>query len=276
MSRALPQLKDGKQLAFFKCGGSWSYIRTPIGFSSSPSQGKPVPLLIRCRGFGGYVRKGEADWQEKPEQKIVVDAMIQCGYAVAGSDLTGDHWGRPASVAALVSLYNQLAEYGNLDASRVGMFTGAGMGGMALWNSVIGPLHGKIKAVALIQAIVSMSGMFPSRRTNIKNAYGIAENTDDVPALSSLAPNDPIIQTRIFLSGRDASFAKGFPKTLFLHGDKDEQVDYHENAVTMTNLLKEHGVDCTIETFYGRGHELHTMGNQVAKVMSNFFNASIS
>ena len=78
------------------------------------------------------------------------------------------------------------------------------------------------------------------------------------------------------LSGHDASFAKGLPKTLCLHGDKDKQVDYHENAVTLTNLLKEHDVGSSLETFHGRGHELHTMGEQVANVISNFFDESLA
>ena len=275
MARALPRLADGEQLVFFECGGSWSYIRTPKGFRASPSQGQALPLLIRCRGYGGFVRMGAVDWQEKPEQKIIVDAMIQDEYIVAGSDLSGDHWGRPAGVAALVSLYDLLTEYANVDLSRVGMFTGAGMAALAMWNSVIGPLHGKINAVAMIQAVVFLAGMFPEWRLNIMNAYDIAINTDDDLAISSLASNDPLPQTRILLSGHDAGFAKGLPKTLCVHGDKDRQVDYQENAVALTNLLNEHDVDATLETFHGKGHELHTMGEQVGKVISDFLEASL-
>ena len=275
MARVLPRLEDGEQLAFFECGGSWSYLRTPTAFISSPSRGRPIPLLIRCRGLGGFVRMDEADWQVKPEQKIVVDELVRRGYAVAGSDLSGDHWGRPAGVAENASLHNLLTEHANVDPWRIGMFTGAGMGGLALWNSVIGPLHGKIKAAVLIQAVVSLPAMFPARRINIMSAYGIAINIEDTIAIASLALNDPIGQTRSLLSSQDPTFAKGLPKTLCLHGDKDKQVDYRKNALALTLLLREHGVNSSLETFDGRGHELHTLGEQVAKIISNFFDASL-
>jgi len=110
---------------------------------------------------------------------------------------------------------------------------------------------------------------------NIMSAYGIAINTDDDLALSSLASNDPLPQTRSLFSANDAGFAKGLPKRLCVHGDKDKQVDYQKNPVALTYLLKEHDVDCTLETFHGKGHELHTMGHQVGKVISDFFEASL-
>jgi len=263
------KLDDGEQLAYFESGGSWCYIRTPESYKAA--RGKAVPLIIRCRGYGGFVRMGYTEWMERSGSKMTVDALVERGFAVAGSDLSGDHWGRPAGVAANVSLYNFLTENTNVDAARVGMFTGAGMGGTVLWNSVIGPLHGKVKSVVMMQAIVSLAGMFPAWRRNVMEAYSISLNTEDAVAIASLAQNDPLIQTQNLLATKGAAFARGLPEVYWLHGEKDKPVSYEANAVAMTRLLKKHGVACTLKGYKDKGHDLHLMPEEMTRLIAGFF-----
>jgi hypothetical protein len=214
---------------------------------------------------------GAAEWVDRPGSKMTVDALVDKGFAVAGSDLSGDHWGRPAGVAANVSLYNFLMDNTNVDAGRVGMFTGAGMGGTALWNSVIGPLHGKVKSVVMMQALVSLAGMFPAWRRNVMEAYGLALNTDDAVAIASLAQNDPLTQTQNLLSVKGAAFAKGLPEVYWLHGVLDKPVNYEANPVALTTLLKKHGVKCTLKGYKNKGHDLHLMPEEMTKLIAEFF-----
>ncbi len=144
-------------------------------------------------------------------------------------------------MAANAALYQTLMERCNIDAGRIGMLNGGGRGAMALWNSAIGPLLGKVRVVVLTHAVVSLESMAPHRRELICEAYGMPKDTPLDVVVSSTAGHDPLAQTRLMIQARGEAFVKALPKVAIFHGDRDPQVPYEKNALALAKLLSDNG-----------------------------------
>jgi hypothetical protein len=172
------KLEEGEQKLFFKAGGEWCYLWTPQGFNSD----KPVPLVIHHHGARGYVRDGEADWIDTPSKKAFLDAIMRgSGCAIAGSHACGDHWGNSCAVDANNALYKLMEETAGIDANRLGL-VGGGLGGALIWNCVLGPMMGKVKLVAVMQAVANLTDVIKAGkfREPCLKAYNIPpEKTDE-------------------------------------------------------------------------------------------------
>ncbi|MBM3926649.1 MAG: hypothetical protein FJ320_11860 [SAR202 cluster bacterium] len=267
----MPKLKDGEQTVYFKAGGEWCFLRTPKDYRASEAAGNAVPCLIRCRGLGNFVKERESDWEKSAYHRPLIDFLVGQGYAVAGSDLTGDHWGRPSAVAANVSLYETLMENCNIDGSRVGMLNAGGRGAMVLWNTAIGPLLGKVRAVALTHAVVSLESMAPHRRELICEAYGMSKDTPLDVVVSATAGHDPLAQTRLMIQASGEAIVKSLPKVAIFHGDRDPQVPFEKNALALAKLLSDNGATVAVTGYYGMGHDLHARGEPTPQVLYDFF-----
>jgi hypothetical protein len=285
IDRSLPPLSDGEQMVYFQAGGQWCYLRTPKNYKADRDSGRAVPCVIRCRGIADYVfvregtyqRFGSVEWENQAVRRTEIDELVESGMVVAGSELTGDHWGRPAAVAANCALLNSLIDKVNIDPNQVGLMTGGGMGGTVVWNSAIGPLAGRVRAVVFIQGVVSLPSMMHHRLwPNLLEAYGLPADTPDDVAVACLEANNPITQTQLLLKAKGKTYAKSLPIALFLHGEKDPDVPYEENPVALSNLLKQYGIDFNLRTYWGRGHDLHTLGRPLAQEIREHFQRCFS
>jgi hypothetical protein len=179
----IPHLSDGEQKVFFEAGGEWCYLWTPKEFRKD----QPVPVVIHHHGARGYVREGEADWLDTETKTAYLEAVMRGGGCViAGSHACGDHWGNPDSVAANAALFEALDECPGIDANRTGLM-GGGLGGALVWNSVVGPLAGKTKAVAVMQAVANLTAVIREQKfkTPCIKAYGLPEDTTDEEAIAA-------------------------------------------------------------------------------------------
>ena len=203
MSSSIPQLKDGEQTVYFQAGGEWCFLKTPASYQA---EGAGTPCVIQCHGHHGYVKDGEADWLTEDFKLSFVNSLIESGIAVASTNATGNHWGRPSAVAANGALFDSLVEGSNVDASRMGLW-GGGLGGALLWNSVTGPLLGRLRAVCLQQATISYDSVIRNHKFKsfLLEAYGLPADTPDDLAVAALAFNDPVSRTRSVDWGERAS-----------------------------------------------------------------------
>jgi hypothetical protein len=164
------QLEDGEQRVFFQAGGEWCYLWTPTSFR----QNTPIPVVIHHHGARGYVKQESVDWLET-DQKIAYLTAVMAGgaCAVAGSHACGDHWGNADAVAANSALYAALADCPYFDMKRVGLM-GGGLGGALVWNSVLGPLGGRVTAVVVMQAVASLAAVIREQKFKAPclQAYG--------------------------------------------------------------------------------------------------------
>ncbi len=166
---SVPTLHDGEQIVYFQAGGDWCYLWTPETFRV----GTPVPVLIHHHGAGGY-GDGGADWFEVDQKVGYLKAIMQAtGCAVASSHACGDHWGNACSTQAngvYVSAACQLDFH--MGAARVNLL-GGGLGGVLVWNTVLGPLAAKVKAAAVLQAVASLEDIMPRPQVQGAVAEGV-------------------------------------------------------------------------------------------------------
>ncbi|MBM3925120.1 MAG: hypothetical protein FJ320_03915 [SAR202 cluster bacterium] len=267
--RPLPKLKDAAQTVFFQAGGEWCFLRTPASFKAS---GAPTPCVIQCHGNTGYVKDGEADWLKDEGKTTFINRLTEAGIAVASTHATGNHWGRPNAVAANAALHTAITQNANIDRARIGIW-GGGLGGALVWNSVTGPLLGKVKAAALQQATLSYESVIRQHKFkgHLLEAYGIPADTPDDAAFATLSFNDPVTRTRLLEDKMGKSLASQLPEVIFIHGDLDENMLYQENPVRLSHALSPVGARFTFHTFKGVGHATYALGDTAAQVVSGFF-----
>jgi len=269
MKNSILNLVDGEQTVFFQAGEEWCFLRTPQSYRLN---GLPTPCVIQCHGNHGFVKDGSADWLCDRERLTFITALNEAGIAVASSHATGDHWGRPSAVAANAALFQMLLDETNVDEKRMGLW-GGGLGGAMLWNSITGPLLGKVKSVALQQAVISYESVIRNHefKDQLLEAYGLPPDCDDDLAISSLQFDDPVNRTRILVEQRGQSLAELLPNVLFMHGDQDDHMPYKEHPVRLGEVMSPSGAEYTFHTFQGVGHATYALGDIAAKVLANFF-----
>ncbi len=264
---SIPTLHDGEQIVYFQAGGDWCYLWTPPAFR----QDTPAPLLIHHHGAGGYVREGGFDWLEAPEKVGYMTAIMQAtGCVVAGSHACGDHWGNPCATRANGALYDALVAQPYIDASRVGLL-GAGLGGALVWTSVLGPLAGKVKAVAVLQSVTSLEDIVRNHKfkTPLLQAFGLPAEMGDDEAVGELARQDPLPRLQRLPAGAP------LPRTAIFHGAQDDNVLPAANAVAVADALREAGADVTLEMFPDVDHFVLKLGKPIQDRLAAFFGAAL-
>lgn len=272
MAEAIPKLSDGEQTVFFKAGGEWCYLRTPAAFWANARSGPAVPCVVHCHGNRGYVRDGQADWLDEETKSLFVKLLVAAGIAVSGSHATGNHWGRPSAVAANGALFDALVSLVNLDKRRMGLM-GGGLGGALVWNSITGPLLGRVRAAVQQQAVLSYESVIRNHKFKgqLLEAYGVPSDTPDDLAVSTLAHNDPLNRTRLLIAQQGQRAASLLPQVLFAHGDADDNVLYQENPGALSRELDACGAKCSFQTFKGVGHATYDLREAAAKPIADFF-----
>ena len=272
MGDTILNLANGAQTVFFKSGGEWCYLRTPESYTA---QSSPTPFVIQCHGNGGYVRDGEADWLDEESKTFFLNALLNKGIAVAGSHGTGNHWGRPDAIAAYSALFDTLTSQPGLSSNQTGLM-GGGLGGAALWNSVTGPLLGRIQAVVPQQATLSYESVITAGKfkSPLLEAYGLPADTPNDLAIAALSYNDPLNRTRLLVAQHGHEASSLLPKVMFVHGDVDENMLYEENPVALSEVLKSCGAKYSFETFKGIGHATYDLREKASSPIATFFEKS--
>jgi len=257
------KLEKGEQKHFFKAGGEWCYIWTPVGFDSVD----PAPVVIHHHGARGYVRENEADWLDIDSKSAYLRAVIaESGAVIAGSHACGDHWGNQCAVEANAALLTYLDSVEGLDTSRLGLM-GGGLGGALIWNSVLGPFANRVKAVAVMQAVVNLSATIREQKFKdvCLRAYNVPEDTPDEEAISLILDYDPMPRLQELKKGTP------LPKTVIYHGEKDENIPPNTNALPLASALREAGADVNLELFSDVGHNTYAMGKPMEDRLRSFF-----
>ena len=227
---------------------------------------------MHCHGNRGYVRDGEADWLDEEAKSIFVRMLLDAGIAVSGSHATGNHWGRPSAVAANGALFDALIAGANVDKGRMGIM-GGGLGGALVWNSVTGPLLGRLHAAVMQQAVLSYESVIRHGKfkSPLMEAYGVPGDTPDNLAVASLAHNDPLNRTRLLVAMEGAKAGRLLPEVLFVHGDADENMLYKENPVALSQVLDSCGAENSFQTYKGVGHATYDLRETAAGDITRFF-----
>ena len=253
----------GEQKHYFKAGDEWCYIWTPKGFNPET----PAPVVIHHHGARGYVQDGESDWLDTESKAAYLRAvMSESGAVIAGSHACGDHWGNSCAVKANAALLEYLEKVEGLDTTRLG-FMGGGLGGALIWNSVLGPFAGKVKQVAVMQAVAHLSACIREQKFKgvCLKAYGVPEDTPDDEAIAKIIDHDPMPRLQRFKKGTR------LPKTVIYHGSKDENIPADTNAKPLAEALKNAGADVTLELFEDVEHNTYAMGKPMEDRLRAFF-----
>jgi acetyl esterase/lipase len=257
------KLEKGEQKKFFKAGGEWCYIWTPEGFDPA----KPAPVVIHHHGARGYVRENESDWLDTPSKAAYLRAvMAESGAVISGSHACGDHWGNGCAVKANAALLEYLKTVEGLDTSRLG-FMGGGLGGALIWNSIMGPYAGKVKQVAVMQAVSNLSATIREHKFKdvTLKAYGLPEDTEDEKAITAIIEHDPMPRLQKLKKGTK------LPKVVIYHGSKDDNIPAQTNAIPLSEALKKAGADVTLELFGDVEHNTYAMGKPMEDRLRRFF-----
>ncbi len=263
----VPQLRDGEQKIFFQTGGEWCYLWTPRSFLKN----RPVPLVIHHHGARGYVKEGRADWLEEESKVAYLNAVMAGGNcAVAGSNACGDHWGNTKAVAANNTLFETLIRNPHIDARRIGLM-GGGLGGALIWNSILGPLGGHVKAVVVMQAVASLEAVIREHKFKAPclKAYGLQEDTEDDEAVRWTAPNDPLPRLQKLPIGAP------LPRTAIYHGVRDDNILAKTNAIPLAEALKRARAHVTLELFPDVTHSVYAVGKPIEERLKSFFASSL-
>lgn len=261
---SVPKLSDGEQMVYFKAGSEWCYLWTPKGFKA---KGK-APVLMHHHGAGGYVREGEADWPDTESKATFLRAIMENGIVVAGSHACGDHWGNPCAVAANAALLKQLDATPGLDMSRLGLM-GGGLGGTLVWNSVLGPLAGRAKLAAVLQAVANLDATIKEKkfRDVTLKAYGFPPETPDEVAYKEIKPSDPMPRLKTMKMGTK------LPRIAIFHGSKDNNIPAETNAIPLAEALRRAGGEVELNIFPAVEHNVYAMGKEMEDRLRVFFSA---
>lgn len=257
------KLKKGEQKQYFKAGGEWCYIWTPPDFDPA----KPAPVVIHHHGARGYIREGESDWLDTPSKAAYLRAvMAESGAVIAGSHACGDHWGNSCAVDTNGALFDYLDKVEGIDTSRLG-FMGGGLGGALIWNSVLGPYAGRVKQVAVMQAVANLSATIHEQKFKdvCLKAYGVPEDTPDEEAIKKIIKHDPMPRLQKLKKGTK------LPKTVIYHGSKDENIPPDTNAIPLAEALRNAGGEVILELFDDVEHNTYAMGKPMEDRLRKFF-----
>ena len=270
-------VKVGEQQWFFRAGGEWCYLWTPKNFRAD----QPIPVVIHHHGGGGYVNSQSADWLEEDYKASLLAAIMVAGngYAVSGSHACGDHCGNPAAVAANRALFETLVAQPFVDSGRIGLM-GGGLGGALVWNSVLGPMAGRVKAVAVLQGVASLEAFIRAQRHKslVLQAYSLPADTPDDEAVARVAPHDPLPRLQGLAQGTR------LPRTAIYHGALDEGVVFETHALPLSEALRSAGTDVILESFPGVKHydrdyptrgALYNMGDPMKMRLTSFFSSAV-
>ena len=136
-----------------------------------------------------------------------------------------------------------------------------------IWNSVLGPYAGRVKQVAVMQAVANLSAVIREQKFKdvCLKAYGLPPDTSDDDAIKKILPDDPMPRLKKLAKGTP------LPRTIIYHGAKDENIPAETNAIPLASALEKAGGDVTLELFEGVEHNTYAMGKPMEDKLRSFF-----
>jgi acetyl esterase/lipase len=144
---------------------------------------------------------------------------------------------------------------------------GGGLGGTLVWNSVLGPLAGRAKLVAVLQAVANLDAVIKEKkfRNVCLKAYGLAEETTDGAAYKVISPSDPMPRLKALMKGTK------LPRTAIYHGARDPNIPAETNAMPLAEALKKAGGEVELNIFTEVEHNVYAMGKPMEERLKKFF-----
>jgi acetyl esterase/lipase len=148
---------------------------------------------------------------------------------------------------------------------------GGGLGGALVWNSVLGPFAGKVKAVAVMQAVANLTAVIREQKFKppCLSAYGLPEETSDEEAIARIKPHDPMPRIQSLQPGTP------LPWTAIYHGSRDANIPAETNAVPLAEALRRAGGKVDLELFTEVEHNVYAMGKPIEERLKAFFGAHL-
>jgi acetyl esterase/lipase len=170
------------------------------------------------------------------------------------------------AVKANEALFQKLKMIKGIDINRLGLL-GGGLGGALVWNSVLGPMAGKVKAVVVMQAVSNLSAVIRDQKFKAPclRAYGIPEDTSDEEAIAKIIDHDPLPRLKKLMKGTK------LPKVAIYHGARDENIPAETSAEPLKAALKSAGGKVKLELFSDVEHNVYAMGKPIENRLRSFF-----
>jgi acetyl esterase/lipase len=132
---------------------------------------------------------------------------------------------------------------------------------------VLGPFAGKVKQVAVMQAVVNLSAVIREQKFKgvCLKAYGVPEDTKDEDAIAKIFDNDPMPRLQKIENKTQ------LPRTIIYHGSKDENIPAATSAIPLAEALKNAGANVKLELFEDVQHNTYAMGKLMEDRLRNFF-----
>lgn len=154
---------------------------------------RPLVILNHAAGFT------ERQFQDLPDYRSLLTALLDEGYIVAASRLTdnlatgANNWGKQAAIDANVEMFDYVRDHYRVNSDQVAMI-GSSMGGLA---TMLAFADGRIslRGAALYSAVLNLRHQYDTNSfmaRGIRAAYGIAEDGADYDAKT--AGHDPILR----------------------------------------------------------------------------------
>ena len=145
---------------------------------------------------------------------------------------------------------------------------GGGLGGALLWNSVTGPLLGRLKAICLQQATISYESVIRHGKFKsfLLEAYGLPADTPDDLAVAALSFNDPVTRTRLLIGEEGRALASELPRGA-LHPRRRGRKHAlpRKTPVRLSGVLGPLGAKYSFKTYEGVGHATYQLGEVAAR-----------
>lgn len=188
---------------------------------------RPLVILNHAAGFT------ERQFQDLPDYRTLINALLDEGYIVAASRLTdnlstgANNWGNQAAVNANAELFDYVTDHYRVNSAQVAML-GSSMGGLV---TMLAFADGRIplRGAALYSAVLNLRHQYdtnPFMARGIRAAYGIAEDGSDYYAKTE--GHDPIL--------RPPSNYAGF-RFRFYSAPDDPLVSHDVNTEAMAALI---------------------------------------
>lgn len=191
-------------------------------------------IVLYCHGNNGT--NEEMGSRTVAEQAAWIDALIDEGYLLAASNMSGNNWGNDDALADLVDLYSYCVTNYRLKDTLI---WSASMGGLPGLLAIDDDRIPRVKGWLGIVPVCNLADMFDSNSgtfaATIRTAYGIAADGSDYSAQTS--GHDPALLSASRFT--DVGF-------MFIASSGDTTVDKTQNADVMHALVQSEAFESSI------------------------------
>ena len=255
---------DKFEKIFIETNNEWGFVVLPNNVDEN------IPLVLHFHGNGGYVNESGADWIDEPRKQKFFLPVLESGFAIAGCHGTGNHWGRQSSLDANYNFFEQLKDIKQLNLNGITTW-GCGLGASAAWLSTIKKLNNHVTNFISQQGVLNFESIIRhvKFKDDLVESHGFDPNLSVNDAIDIFRELNPINITENSINNNIK-----LPNTLFIHGDSDENVDFHENPTLLHQILENNGFNSELHALKGVGHATYEHGEELGVLIANFITRS--